>query len=229
MGEREEWEAHQQRKQKYRQAGIPVGLGIPREGELPEHIREQERQQKWDEDEQNFNDYKMGQDVMNDQEFTQPYMQNDKAKIVQYVNTCEPQKYGYHTGEDGVKRKVVVEGEVPPEVFFAPGMHAYYSHNATMSNLDEYELREHHQKAETIINVTVGAMEEDEFSPEMFAKMEGAEAQIKLRINSNKQTPMGVGQERYLIAAEIHDQHKTYGSASSGSRARNIWNAVKGE
>lgn len=208
-----DWREKEQLKQWYRDQGVPVGVGMPEGVRVPEE--EVDRiQQEMDEA---YAQQKAEQDMMYGDQgggYTPHYVDSEKAKIIDYINTVLPAEYD--------EKKRVKAGEVPPEIMFTGALYSIFAHNSTMSNLDENEIRTAQNKLKTGINVSIGAMEKGRFTPDMMAKMEGAELMGLLRINQNKN-----GQERYFSGVEASDQHHSYSTGQRASILENIKRAFK--
>lgn len=220
-----EWkERHERRRKKFHEDGIPVGYGIP--DNISQEKEKQARNQLEEAQmEDEMNEAALMNEIMSGGGYTPPYAPTDKAKIIDFINRQVPIEYKYIRDEDGnIVEKQVKSGEIPPEVMFAGGLYAYYNHTATMSNLDDQEVKEHHSNLRILRMSTEMSMPRNKYTPEMMSMMDGAEFQLQLRVNQNK-----YGQERYLSAAEIHEENKRFGLGQRSGRLRNAWSAIKGE
>ena len=200
-------------REKMREMGIPVGVGMP-EQQPEEHMVEDIAEQQDGDYTQAMAEQAIAMgDMANQGGYSAPYIDNEKAKIIDFINRLEPQERN-QLGE-------VISGEIPKEVMFDKGLYPFFAHNSTMSNLDEHELRMMRAKFKTAANAAVGAMKRGSFTPDKFAYFEGAEAMAFLRLNQNKG-----GQERYFSGVEAQDTHHSYSVSQKKSIKENLKRAL---
>jgi len=208
-------------KEWFHSQGIPAGVGQP-DGPSPEEIAEIEREEAEEE--------ALGENLMyrglddGPTEYTQRYAPGDKARIVQFINTNLPHKTKHvRNPQTGQLEEKIVDGEIPEKLFHR--FFGWLSHNASMSNFDEDQLRVEEADLKIQELEVMMATPRSKYDPQFNSDLHCAVHMAKLRLFQNKE-----GNERYLSAAEVNEDLRAYKVMKSKEpgRVANALNRVRG-